>query len=131
MAHTLYRVTTKVALYNGSYRKVLLVRYSHGDYGLPGGHIDEGESPDEALRRELREELGLDASGLDLRRTDFWFHPDGKLILGYIGTMDEAMFHGVADSDIVGYLWASVDDIRRGKLTTGTYDSFIVTNAFT
>lgn len=130
MTHALYRVTTKVAIYSTDRQKVLLVQYDHGDYGLPGGHIDEGESPDEALRRELREELRLDASKLDLRKTDFWFHPDGKLILGYSSTMDEAMFHGAADSDIVGYLWASVDDLRRGKLTTGTYDSFIVTNAF-
>ncbi len=30
-------------------------------YYLPGGHIEEGESPENALVRELKEELGLDS----------------------------------------------------------------------
>jgi ADP-ribose pyrophosphatase YjhB (NUDIX family) len=30
-----------------------------GQWGLPGGHIDEGETVDEAAERELREEINL------------------------------------------------------------------------
>jgi len=45
--------------------RVLLVRFEHpvtGDswWATVGGGIDEGESADEALRRELREEAGID-----------------------------------------------------------------------
>jgi 8-oxo-dGTP diphosphatase len=45
--------------------KVLIARRKKGDrfegrWEFPGGKIDEGESPEECLRRELREEMGVE-----------------------------------------------------------------------
>lgn len=41
--------------------KVLLVHHRQLDEWLPvGGHIDENETPDDALRREAKEELGIE-----------------------------------------------------------------------
>lgn len=40
-------------------KKLLLVTgYNAGYYWTPGGGIEEGESPEQALRREVQEELG-------------------------------------------------------------------------
>lgn len=40
--------------------RVLLVKPGYRDHwGWPGGHVDEGESPETACGRELLEELGL------------------------------------------------------------------------
>jgi ADP-ribose pyrophosphatase YjhB (NUDIX family) len=41
--------------------KMLLVRHAHiaGYVALPGGHVEQGESPEECIIRELQEELGV------------------------------------------------------------------------
>ena len=46
--------------------KMLMVRpsrgYLKGEWALPSGFVEYGESPDEAIIREVKEELGLEAS---------------------------------------------------------------------
>ena len=45
---------------------LLMLRADTGDWGLPGGFMDLGETVRESLRRELREELGLASRGEEL-----------------------------------------------------------------
>jgi len=56
---------------------VLLVKPTYKeDWDLPGGYVEEGESPREAARREVREELGLDIEPGALLVVDWAPHPD-------------------------------------------------------
>ncbi|GEM_PF-320344 len=54
-------------------RRSLRLRRHRGQWALPGGRIDEAETPEEAAMRELHEEVGLDldSSALLGRLDDF------------------------------------------------------------
>jgi 8-oxo-dGTP pyrophosphatase MutT (NUDIX family) len=48
---------------------------------LPKGHVDPGETPVEAARREVREETGIVAEPVkELGQTRYWYRRDGKTI---------------------------------------------------
>jgi ADP-ribose pyrophosphatase YjhB (NUDIX family) len=50
-------------------------------WSLPKGHIESGESPEEAALREVREETGIKSSiTRSLGVIDFWFMAEGKRI---------------------------------------------------
>jgi 8-oxo-dGTP pyrophosphatase MutT (NUDIX family) len=54
-----YRVSLK-ALIRDAEGRILLIKEGRDEWGLPGGGIDHGETIDEGLRREIREEIGAD-----------------------------------------------------------------------
>ena len=63
--------------------RLLLQRRSDSSPNYPGhwemsagGHIDEGETPEQAARRELSEELGINDVKLS-RKTEFYYESEG------------------------------------------------------
>jgi ADP-ribose pyrophosphatase YjhB (NUDIX family) len=67
-SHPRFAVTAGAIVTDGHGRVLLLKhRFRPGSgWGLPGGFIEHGEQPEEGLRRELREEIGLEVERLKL-----------------------------------------------------------------
>ena len=68
LAHPRFTVTAGALIFNNSGQVLLLKhRFRAGSgWGLPGGFIEAGEQPVDALRRELREELGLEVAEVEI-----------------------------------------------------------------
>lgn len=63
-----FTVTTGVVITDELGRVLLLQhRFRPGSgWGIPGGFLQSGETPEAAIRRELREEIGLEVCQLEL-----------------------------------------------------------------
>jgi mutator protein MutT len=90
------RVSTAALIRDGD-RLLLVRRKAGGDLGgcweLPGGKTDPGERPEEALRRELREELGIHASiGEPVGEAEFEHRGMRFRLIGYDVAMPDEAF---------------------------------------
>lgn len=57
--NTFYRVSVKAIIRNAD-GKILVLKENQDTWSLPGGGLDHGEEPVAGLKRELKEELGIE-----------------------------------------------------------------------
>ena len=100
-------------------RNVMLVRRgvepAKGQWALPGGYMDAGEMPDEALAREIKEEVGLELEAgrllgiFSLAKTS---RIAGGIVIAYELKVDESPLPALQHNDDVDAAeWFSVDEI--------------------
>ena len=92
--------------------ELLLVEHVFHPYhpwGLPGGWVERGEAPQDAVRRELREELELDVEVGPVVSAELGFsrHLDLAYLCVPLNTV------GRLCNEIVDYRWMSVDDLPK------------------
>ncbi|QWB99817.1 (deoxy)nucleoside triphosphate pyrophosphohydrolase [Mycoplasmatota bacterium] len=93
-------------------------RYLSLKWEFPGGKIEDNETPEDALRREIQEELELNISVKEFYFTVDHTYPDFRLIMhAYLCEMEEETFtlveHNsikwVSPSELMNLDWAEAD----------------------
>lgn len=108
-------LTTLAYVTDPSRTRVLLVHRNArdtdeqlGKYNGLGGKVERDEDIVAAIRRELREEAGIDATGLELRGTVSWPGFNGRDVFGFVFLVT-AFTGEVAESNEEGTLaWHDV-----------------------
>lgn len=104
------------ALFLDRARRVLLVHPIYKDtWDIPGGYVEEGESPASACRREVAEELGLDREPRRLLAVDWAPHEqegDKLLFLFDCGDLADDENRIRLDRDELDrWQWVVLDDL--------------------
>ncbi len=83
-----------------------------GLWGLFGGHLDPGEHPAQAIRRELAEEIGWEADSLP-----FWFeHRDARLTAHYFRASLTVPLAELTLAEGQDMVLAGLDELRSGRV---------------
>ncbi len=103
---------------------LLLRRDRHGEWGIPGGKIEAGESIAEAVRRECLEEIGWSPGDLKLYPIERFEAPGGGFVFHTLFAVVPEEFLPVLNSEHHGYAWCDRSywprPLHRGLLATMT-----------
>ena len=93
--------------------KILLARgtnFRNDFYSLVAGYVDVGESLEEAVVREVKEEVGLDIQNIRYYKSQPWSF-SGSMMIGFIANANENQPIQIDNKEIVHAAWFSAKDL--------------------
>jgi nucleoside triphosphatase len=110
--------TVGALIFNQEGKALLIVSPKwHGKYAIPGGHIELGETIEQALKREIKEETNLDIFDIHfLTLQEFIFGEEFYekkhfLFIDYVCQTNDT--NVILNEEGNDYVWASIDEALK------------------
>lgn len=119
--HFVGKVAQKAVLVRSD-GKVLITRDARdeGLWEIPGGRMNTGEQPKEALKREMLEELGIAVTIESVLSISVMFHGLEKtsmlLVVYKVSMLDEAAQFKVDPVEVAEMKWISAEELANYKM---------------
>lgn len=123
-----YNVAVSMIVVNESAEEILLIQqYGRPHYILVAGYVAKGESLEDAVVREVKEETGLTAQRIRFNRTRY-FEPSDTLMCNFTVFVRDAGELNIND-EVDSFAWFSRDEaranIKEGSLAAFFLNSYL------
>ncbi|MBQ9196061.1 MAG: NUDIX domain-containing protein [Clostridia bacterium] len=106
-----FNAAVSMVTFSADRHRVLLIRqYGRPFWILPAGYINKGEDAEDAVRRELGEELGLNVQSLCFNRSRY-FPPSNTLLLNFAVAVEQG--DPRPNWEVDDWRWFTVDEARE------------------
>ena len=121
--YPVYNTAVSMIVMDESKSRVILIRqYGRPHYVLVAGYVNKGEDAEDAVRREVMEELGLTVTSLRFNRSRY-FPPTNTLMLNYTVTVSGLEAH--PNREVDGWQIFSVDEARENIKPGSLAEAFL------
>lgn len=108
----MYNVAVSMIVVSKADGRILLIQqYGRQQNILVAGYVNRGESVENAVKREIKEELGIDVTELKFNRTRF-YEPSNTLMCNFTVWRDRADSLR-PNSEIDAYNWFTPDEAKK------------------
>ncbi|HAS44210.1 MAG TPA: ADP-ribose pyrophosphatase [Microscillaceae bacterium] len=119
--------TVGATIFNPNHQLLLIKTHKwHHKYGLPGGKIDVGETSEQALVREIKEETNLDIFDIefilaqDVVFSEEFYKPKHFIFLNYRCKTTNSPEEVILNEEAQSYVWVLPEEALKMDLNTPT-----------
>lgn len=119
-----FNTAVSMVVLNPTEDKVVLIKqYGKDSYILVAGYVNQGENAENAVKREVKEEMGLNVKKVKFNRSKF-YAPSNTLMLNFEAVVDDENVN--SNEEIDAYKWFSIEDALKNIRPNSLAEEFLV-----
>lgn len=123
--YPIFNTAMSTAIVNKSKNKVILIKqYGRDGYILVAGYVNRGESVEQTVAREVKEELRLDIIDCEYMRSEY-FEKSNTLMLNFISVVEDEDLSNISD-EVDKATWFSFDEARKNIKKGSLAEKFLL-----